>query len=65
MDTYLIRSVSPDNIKLAELRVGLKISCREGTLNRLKNEPYIQENFKLNIKRLNRWWYSVYFAEKD
>lgn len=54
-----------DTIRAIELKVGLKIECREDELNKIKNEPYIQENFKLNIKRLNRWWYSVYFAEKE
>ena len=33
-------------------------------LNLLKNDPYITMNFVLNIKRLNRWWYSVYFKNK-
>lgn len=49
---------------LIELEVGLKIECREEVLNKLKCERYIQDNFQLNIKRLNRWWYSVYFAER-
>ncbi len=43
------------------LQVGLKVKAREDALNKIKNEIYIQKNFKLNIKRLNRWWYSIYF----
>ncbi len=54
-----------DIIRAVELKVGLKIRCRDYMLAKIKNETYIQENFKLNIKRLNRWWYSVYFAEKE
>jgi hypothetical protein len=51
-------------VKLLELIPGLKLEVNEKVLNNLVNEPYIQENFKLNIKRLNRWRYSVYFAKK-
>ena len=50
-----------EHFRAIPLMVGTKIECREDILNNLKNEQYIQENFKLNIIRKNRWWYSVYF----
>jgi hypothetical protein len=59
-----------DNIKLDKecctFRVvdGLKLEVRESIYEKIKDEPYIQENFKLNVRRLNRWWYSIYFEKK-
>ena len=52
-----------DEIYGARLQVGLEVKVRENVLNRIKNNTYIQENFKLNIKKLNRWSYSIYFDE--
>ena len=53
-----------EELRTVEIREGLKIKCKEDLLNLLKNDPYIIMNFVLNIKRLNRWWYSVYFKNK-
>ena len=53
-----------DRVFAHPLVVGLKVKVRENILELLKETIYIQKNFKLNIKRLNRWWYSVYFDEK-
>ena len=47
------------------LHVGLNIEVREDIYEELKNDPDIQEKFKLNVKRLNRWWYSIYFDKKE
>jgi hypothetical protein len=44
--------------------VGLKVEVRDNVLKEIQEEEYIKENFKLNIRRLNRWWYSVYFDKK-
>jgi hypothetical protein len=41
------------------------IECNEDILNRLRDEPYISNNFKLNIKKLDDSWYSVYFDAKQ
>jgi hypothetical protein len=51
-------------VRLIPLDVGIKIKCRDYVFNELKNKPFIQNNFKLRVKRLNRWWYSIYFDEK-
>lgn len=51
-------------IGAVNLKVGLKLELRECELKKIQEIPYIKENFKLNIKRLNRWWYSVYFDNK-
>ena len=53
-----------EKLRAVEIREGLKIKCKEDLLNLLKNDPYVIMNFVLNIKRLNRWWYSVYFQNK-
>jgi hypothetical protein len=53
-----------NKIRVETIQVGMKIKVKEGVLSELKNNEYIQDNFKLNVKRLNRWWYSVYFKEK-
>ena len=53
-----------EELRAVKIREGLKIKCKEDLLNLLKNDPYITMNFVLNIKRLNRWWYSVYFQNK-
>lgn len=47
-----------------KIEVGVKLKVREDILKTLKEMSYIQKNFKLNIKCINRWWWSVYFAEK-
>ena len=45
------------------IKVGLKIRVDQQMLDKLQSDDYIQSKFKLNVKRLNRWWYSVYFDE--
>lgn len=52
-------------IKAVEIKHGLKIEVRDYILENIKNEQYVKDNYNLNIKRLNRWWYSVYFDEKN
>lgn len=47
------------------IEVGLKIEVRDTIYNELKNNKYIRDNFKLNVRRLNRWWYSIYFDIKS
>ena len=51
--------------RVVKVEPGLKITIRDFVLENLQKEQYIKDNFKLNIKRLNRWWYSVYFDKKD
>jgi hypothetical protein len=61
-DFYL--QLGPESsFNLVPIEKGLKIKVMEQKLKELQEEPYIKDNFKLNIKRLNRWWYSVYFDE--
>lgn len=51
--------------KIVKIEKGLKVEIRDNTLKEIQADEYIKENFKLNIKRLNRWWYSVYFDNKE
>jgi len=41
-----------------------KVRCREDTINEFKNNAMVTDKFKLNIKRINRWWWSIAFVEK-
>lgn len=50
--------------RAVEIKDGLKIRCKEDLLSILEKDSYVVMNFELNIKRLNRWWYSVYFQSK-
>lgn len=61
-----IAKEQPDNslFMAVPIQIGTKIEVKEDILHQLQSNIYIQENFKLNIRRLNRWWYSVYFAKR-
>lgn len=58
-------NLSDNMIPVIKVEVGLKVKVRDTVLKQLQEEKYIQDNFKLNILRLNRWWYSVYFDKKS
>lgn len=51
--------------KIVEIKKGLKVDVDENVLKQIQDEKYITDNFKLNIKRINRWLYSVYFDKKE
>ena len=53
-----------DEKKIVEIKKGLKVDVDENVLKQIQDEKYITDNFKLNIKRINRWLYSVYFDDK-
>lgn len=42
-----------------------KIRCREDILLNLQNDEEINKRFQLNINRINRWWWSVTFVDKN
>lgn len=44
---------------------GIKITMKQVELDRLLTETEFLKIYQLNIKRLNRWWYSVYFKKID
>ena len=50
--------------RLIKIIDGLKVVMREDALKEAQNNVQLLENFNLKIKRLNRWWYSIYFEEK-
>ena len=52
-------------LTIVEIKEGLKIKVRDFILKEIQEEEYIKENFKLNIRRLNRWWYSIYFDKRE
>lgn len=51
-------------VRTIPVQVGVKIVIDKNTLDNLKKNPYIKENFTLNIIQLNKNAWSVYFAEK-
>jgi hypothetical protein len=53
-----------DYSQCVPVKVGLKVRVNEEHLKILQEDEYINQNFNLNIKRLNRWYWSVYFDEK-
>ena len=60
----LVRGKGNNEKVFAELiRFGLKVEVSEDVMNTIKEHPYIQSNFKLNIKRLNKYRWSIYFDE--
>lgn len=54
-----------DYAQCVPVKVGLKVRVNESHLKELQLNEYIQSNFKLNIHRLNRWYWSVHFDNKD
>lgn len=43
----------------------MKIECREKILNNIKNDNNITSQYDLGIMRMNRWWWSVTFIDKE
>lgn len=64
-DVYLKNDKDNNGIYTIPVGHGLKISCRDYVLKELEECDPIMSKFKLNIKRLNRWWFSVYFQDKS
>jgi hypothetical protein len=58
------RGKGNEKVFACKLAVGTDIECRDYILKELQENPYIQKTFKLNVNRLNRWWYRVYFDSK-
>jgi hypothetical protein len=48
-----------------KINKGIKIIVDEQNMLEIIECQYIKDNFKLGIKRVNRWCYSIYFGEKD
>lgn len=44
---------------------GLKLEVRDYTYNSLLEEELLMSKFEINAKRLNKWWYSIYFKQKE
>ena len=65
INIYTYTKINNDKLTCVKLEHGLQLKVREDILNQFRLDPYIQVNFNLNIKRLNRWWYSVYFDMKE
>jgi len=47
-----------------KIEKGLKIRINKVNYEKLINNQWINNNFKLNIKRLSRWYWSVYFDNR-
>ena len=40
---------------------GLTVEVRDYIYEEIVNDKWINDNFNLNVTRLNRWWYKVNF----
>lgn len=38
---------------------------RDTEYEEIINNKAVADKYNLKVKRLNRWWYSVYFGEKE
>lgn len=50
---------------LAKIEHGLKIRVNKKNLDLLESNKLVNKDFNLKTKRLNRWYWSVYFEEKE
>lgn len=76
-EEYISIPIQHNNIELLpsnnypqviRIRDGIKITMRDYVYKSILESietTDIQSKFKLNVKRLNRWWYSVYFDELE
>ena len=63
--------VNPEKIKLppytynaVKIEDGLKICVREDLMKQTISENELSKKFDFNIKRINRWYWSIYFKKK-
>ena len=64
---FIYQSSDKDNIKLNhifKIENGLKVRVDKTNCDLLINNEWIKENFTLEAKRVNRWYWSVYFVGK-
>ena len=47
-----------------KVEVGTKVVVRDFIYNEIIKNEYINNNFILKAKRLNRWYYDIYFNGK-
>ena len=64
-NTFVYCDKQNNEMRAVPIENGLKIDVRDIIYNELKNNKIITDNFLLNVKRLNRWWYNIYFKSKE
>lgn len=47
------------------LQHGIKIMVRDSIYQSIINDKSVMDKYILKTKRLNRWWYSIYFADRS
>jgi len=52
-----------DIYPVVKIEHGLKILCKEDLMNNLLSNNELKKEFQLNIKRKNRWYWSIYFKK--
>ena len=51
-----------NNIRYSvQITHGLTVEVRDYIYDEIVNDKWVNDNFKLNVTRMNRWWYKVYF----
>ena len=51
-----------DVVSAIPINFGVKIRVRDHIYRELINNEELNKKFWMNPKRLNRWWYSIYFG---
>lgn len=54
-----------DSVKAIKICNGLRISVRKEVLDNIVTSKETTSKFKLMIKRIDRWWFSIYFGDID
>lgn len=53
-----------DDLRIERIESGTKIMCNAISLKKITGNEDINKKFNLTVRRKNRWWYSIYFADK-
>lgn len=61
---YVECKPNKEDISVIKIEHLTKIECREDVLNELQSSHLLLSKYRLGVKRLNRWWYSVSFIDK-
>lgn len=64
-DVFVIMNTDnqPKNMVSAyKITCGSKVEVRDYVYEEIINNEKLNKDFRMNVKRLNRWWYSIYFG---
>jgi len=53
------------NYSCAKIEDNTTIKCRYDILNNVISNEELKKDFKITVKKLNRWYYKVHFSKLD